>query len=76
VLDAYGAAWFFTMNPEFFSRNQCFPRTQTRSESPVIPVTKHQSLKISYNNGAYISYGGNYQTVSMGWQYSWIGWPK
>jgi hypothetical protein len=127
VLDAYGAAWFFTTNPEFFSRNQYFPGTQTQSQSPVaaieshfsydvkprlwisldgnfwyggrtslngvvnihteqrnsrigvtasIPITKHQSLKVSYNNGAYISYGGNYQNISVGWQYSWMGWPK
>jgi hypothetical protein len=41
-----------------------------------IPITKHQSVKVSYNNGAYISYGGNYQNISVGWQYSWIGWPK
>jgi hypothetical protein len=41
-----------------------------------IPITKHQSLKISYNNGAYIRYGGNYQNISLAWQYSWIGWPK
>jgi Putative MetA-pathway of phenol degradation len=41
-----------------------------------IPITKHQSLKFSYNNGAYINYGGNYQSVSVAWQYSWIGRPK
>jgi hypothetical protein len=41
-----------------------------------IPVSKHQSLKFSYNNGAYIRYGGNYQTVSVAWQYSWLGRPK
>lgn len=41
-----------------------------------IPFTQHQSLKCSYSNGAYISYGGNYQSVSLGWQYSWFGWPK
>jgi len=40
------------------------------------PISKHQSLKISYNDGAYINYGGNYQNVSLAWQYSWIGWPK
>jgi hypothetical protein len=127
LFDAYGAAWFFTTNPEFFSRNPYFRGTQTQSESPVaafeghlsydfkprlwvsldanfwhggetslngvsnsltvqrnsrigataaIPITKHQTLKISYNNGAYINYGGNYQNVSLAWQYSWIGWPK
>jgi hypothetical protein len=41
-----------------------------------IPITKHQSLKLSYNNGAYINYGGNYQNVSLAWQYFWNGWPK
>lgn len=41
-----------------------------------IPFTPHQSFKCSYSNGAYISYGGNYQSVSLSWQYSWFGWPK
>ena len=127
VVDAYGAAWFYTTNPEFFSNNQYFPGTQTQSENPVgvfeghlsydfkprlwvsldgnfwyggetslnrvpnpktvernsrigvtaaIPISKHQSIKISYNNGAYINYGGNYQNISLAWQYSWVGWPK
>jgi hypothetical protein len=41
-----------------------------------IPITKHQSLKFSYNNGTYIRFGGNYQNVSAAWQYSWLGKPK
>jgi hypothetical protein len=41
-----------------------------------IPITKHQSLKFSYSDGTYIRYGGNYQNVSVAWQYSWIGKPK
>jgi hypothetical protein len=40
------------------------------------PVTKHQSFKFSYSNGAYIKYGGNFQNLSIGWQYSWIGRPN
>jgi hypothetical protein len=36
------------------------------------PVSKRQSLKFSYSNGAYIHYGGNFQNVSAGWQYSWV----
>jgi hypothetical protein len=35
-----------------------------------VPVTRHQSIKLSYNNGAYIRYGGNYQNISVAWQYS------
>jgi len=37
--------------------------------------SKHQSLKISYSDGTYIRFGGNYQTVQAAWQYSWLGWP-
>ena len=39
--------------------------------------SKHQSLKVSYSNGTYIRFGGNYQAVQAAWQYSWFGWlPK
>ena len=37
-----------------------------------IPVNRHQSVKFSYSQGAYITIGGAYKTVSVGWQYSWI----
>ena len=40
-----------------------------------VPITGHQSLKVSYSDGTYIRYGGNYQNVSVAWQYSWIGNP-
>jgi hypothetical protein len=40
------------------------------------PLSKRQALKVSYSNGTYISFGGNYQNVSVGWQYSWIGRPN
>ena len=127
ILDAYGGAWFFTINPEFFSHNPFSPGINTQSERPVgsfewhlgydfkprlwvsldanywfggstalngvpsprteqrnsriglttsIPLTKHQSLKLSYSDGAYILYGGNYRNLSVAWQYSWIGRPN
>lgn len=38
--------------------------------------SKHQSLKVSYSDGTYIRFGGNYQALQVAWQYSWIGWPK
>lgn len=41
-----------------------------------LPVSKHQSIKVSYSNGAYVQFGGNYQNVSVAWQYSWLGTPK
>jgi outer membrane putative beta-barrel porin/alpha-amylase len=127
VLDTYGAVWFFTMNHDFFSRNQFSPGTNTQTQNPIfafeghmsydvkprlwvsfdgnfwaggrtslsgvenpgtlqknsriggtvsVPVSKHQSLKFSYNRGAYIRYGGNYDNVSVAWQYSWLGRPN
>jgi hypothetical protein len=36
------------------------------------PISKHQSIKVSYSNGTYIIFGGNYQNVSVAWRYP--GW--
>ena len=41
-----------------------------------LPLAKSQSIKVSYSDGAYIRFGGNYQNVSVAWQYSWLGHPK
>jgi hypothetical protein len=126
VLDAYSGIWFFTTNPEFYSRNAAYPGTRSQSQKPMVefeghisydvkprlwvsldgnywvggkttlggvenpltkqsssrigatisvPTSKHQSLKVSYSNGVFIEYGGNYQSVSVAWQYSWLGRP-
>lgn len=57
-------------NPNTLQRNSHVGSTVS------IPVSKHQSFKVSYNRGAYIIYGGNYQNISVGWQYSWLGRPN
>ena len=41
-----------------------------------VKLDKHQSLKLSYSAGAYERFGGDYQSVSFAWQYSWVGRPK
>ena len=41
-----------------------------------VPLTKHQSLKASYSRGAYVIFGGDFQNVSVAWQYSWLGKPN
>ena len=41
-----------------------------------IPVSQRNALKLSYSRGAYIRFGGNYDTVSVAWQYSWQGRPN
>jgi hypothetical protein len=55
-------------------------QTQQRSSrigvTASVPVTKHQSIKFSYADGTYVRFGGNYQTVSAAWPYSWLGRPR
>jgi len=41
-----------------------------------LPVSTHQSLKLSYSYGAIVRVGGQYSVVSVGWQYSWLGRPN
>lgn len=41
-----------------------------------VPFTKHQSVKFSYSDGEFARIGGTFQTVSIAWQYSWLGRPK
>ncbi len=130
VLDGYGAVWFFTDNPEFFSHNQYSPGTNVQSQGPIgaieahlsydlkkggarswvsldgnfwyggrtslngvvnprtlqansrlgattsIPVSKHHSIKFSYSYGAIAKFGGKFQNIAIGWQYSWLGRPN
>jgi len=38
-------------------------------------LTRHQTVKMSYSAGDYNRYGGDYQNVSVAWQYSWVGKP-
>lgn len=37
-----------------------------------LPLTRHQSLKLSYAQGAYVRFGGDFRILSAAWQYSWI----
>jgi len=127
VVDGYAAVWFFTKNPEFFSRNQYVPGTQDQTQDPIaafethlsydvrprlwvsfdanfwyggrtslngvenpatlqkssrvgltasFPITRHQSIKVGYADGAYVRFGGDYRIASVAWQYSWISKPN
>jgi hypothetical protein len=127
VVDAYGGAWLYASNPEFFSKNQYNPGIVKQKQAPIgafeghlsydvkprlwasidgnfwfggktslngvvnsaselrnsrigatasFPISKHHSIKFSYNNGAYIKFGGNFQSISVAWQYSWLGRPN
>ena len=41
-----------------------------------VPIAKGQMLKLSYSRGTFVRFGGDYQNLSVGWQYSWLGRPK
>jgi hypothetical protein len=38
-----------------------------------MPLTRRQSLKISYSDGLVVRAGGSFRILSGGWQYGWIG---
>jgi hypothetical protein len=40
-----------------------------------VPVSRRQSLKISHSDGVVVRFGGNFKTLSVGWQYGWLGLP-
>ena len=46
LFDAYGAVWFFTVNPQFFSHNELFPGTNTKAEAPVGAFEGHFSYDV------------------------------
>jgi outer membrane putative beta-barrel porin/alpha-amylase len=58
-------------------RNLATKQTGSRiGATASFPISKHQSIKVSYSDGTYIIFGGNYQNLSVSWQYSWLGRPN
>jgi hypothetical protein len=41
-----------------------------------VPLSRHQSIKANFSTGDYVRFGGDYQNVSVSWQYSWLGRPN
>jgi len=41
-----------------------------------VPLSQHQSIKASFSTGTYVRFGGDYQNLSVSWQYSWLGRPN
>ncbi len=46
VVDGYGAVWFFTKNPKFFSENPYSPTTNTQAQQPIGAVESHVSYDV------------------------------
>ena len=72
-----GNFWFGGVTSLTGIANPATRQTSSRiGATASFPLGKAQSVKVSYNNGAYIRFGGNYQSVSVAWQYSWVGRPQ
>ena len=53
-------------NKASYQRNSRFGVTAS------VPLTLHQSVRLSFSEGAYIRYGGDYKSISAVWQYAWL----
>ena len=71
-----GNFWFGGVTTLDGIRNPATRQTSSRlGGTAAFRVSGHQSVKVSYSGGTYIRFGGNYQNVSLAWQYSWLGRP-
>ncbi len=69
-----GNFWFGGVTALNGIRNLATKQTASRIGGTFsVPISKHQSLKVSYSDGTYVRFGGNYNNLSVSWQYSWIG---
>lgn len=72
-----GNFWFGGLTSIGGIQNLATKQTASRlGATASLGIAKHQSVKISYSGGTYLRFGSNYQNLQVGWQYSWIGWPK
>ena len=40
-----------------------------------VPLTRRQSLKVSYSDGVIVRIGGSFRVLSTAWTYGWVGKP-
>jgi len=41
-----------------------------------VPISRRQSIKVSYSDGLVVRFGGRFRILSLGWQYAWVGQPR
>jgi hypothetical protein len=58
VLDGYVGVWFFTANPDFWSRNMYFEGTRSQSQSPIGALEGH--LSYDFKPRLWASLDGNF----------------
>ena len=76
-MSADGNFWWGGVTSLNGIRNPNTRQTSSRIGATVsLPYSKHQSVKVAYSDGTYVRFGGNYQSLQVAWQYSWLGRPK
>ena len=58
IVDAYGALWFFTKNPEFFSNNVYYAGTRSQTQDPIAVAELHLSYDVRPR--LWVSLDGNF----------------
>jgi len=58
IVDAYGAFWFFTKNPEFFSNNVYYAGTRSQTQDPIAVAELHLSYDVRPR--LWVSLDGNF----------------
>ena len=58
IVDAYGAVWLFTKNPEFFSHNAYYAGTRAQTQDPIGIVEMHLSYDVRPR--LWVSLDGNF----------------
>ena len=60
ILDGYFGVWFYTTNPDFFSRNAFFPGTNSQSQKPIGALEGHLSYDFKKSPRLWASLDGNF----------------
>ena len=69
-----GNFWWGGIASVFNIPNPDTKQTSSRLGGTIsIPYTRHQSIKVAFSGGTYSRFGGDYQSLQVAWQYSWIG---
>jgi hypothetical protein len=58
ILDGYTGVWFYTRNPEFFSRNAYVPIIQAQTQEPILALEGHLSYDVRPR--LWVSLDGNF----------------
>jgi hypothetical protein len=72
-----GNFWFGGTTSMGGKSNPATRQTASRvGVTAAIPVSRGHAIKASFNRGDYVRIGGNYDSLAVSWQYTWLGRPN